>query len=201
MKTKRWIAAFMMTQFVIICFCFSSIEAQTKVALCDIGLIFKSHPEFTQRLASLKQEADQFKATTTQLQQQLIQKAEVLKQYEPGSAEFNQAETKLAQESAAVEVEQRDAMRKLMQREAQLHYDTYLEVTRFISEYCQEQGIQLVLRYNSEDLQANNPQAIMRKVNGSIVYYQSQKNITPIIIQRIGQAKDMANRSQNNVQR
>ncbi len=191
----------MMTQFVIICSCFASIEAQTNVALCDVGLIFKNHPEFTQSLAALKQEADQFKISANQIQQQLIQKAEVLKQYEPGSNEFNQAETRLAQESAAIEVEQRDAMRKLMQREAQLHYDTYIEVTSIISEYCQEQGIQLVLRYNSEEAQPNNPQSIMQAVNGSVIYYQSQKDITPIIIQRIAQAKGSANRGTNNVQR
>ena len=201
MKTKRWIAAFMTTQIVILFSCFASIEAQTKVALCDVGMIFKNHPEFTASLASLKQQADQFKAAANQVQQQLLQKAEILKQYEPGSDEFNQAETKLAQESAAIEVEQRDAMRKLMQNEAQLHYDTYVEVTDVIAEYCQQQGIQLVLRYNSETMQPNNPQAIMQTVNGSVIYHQPQKNITPIIIQRIAQAKGSANQRPNDVQR
>ena len=191
----------MTTQIVILFSCFASIEAQTKVALCDVGMIFKNHPEFTASLASLKQQADQFKAAANQVQQQLLQKAEILKQYEPGSDEFNQAETKLAQESAAIEVEQRDAMRKLMQNEAQLHYDTYVEVTDVIAEYCQQQGIQLVLRYNSETMQPNNPQAIMQTVNGSVIYHQPQKNITPIIIQRIAQAKGSANQRPNDVQR
>ncbi len=191
----------MMTQLIIICTCLASVEAQTNVALCDVGLIFKNHPEFTQKLAALKQEADQFKVTANQVQQQLAQKAEILKQYEPGSAEFNQAETKLAQESAAIEIEQRDTMRKLMQNEAELHYETYVQVTQFIGDYCQENGIQLVLRYNSESTEPNNPQSIMQKVNGSVIYYQNRKDITPIIIQRIVQATGTANRGQNNVQR
>ncbi len=196
MKTKRWIAAVLMTQFVITFLSTETVQAQTKVALCDVGMIFKNHPEFSQKLAALKLEADQFKANATNIQQQLMQKAEVLQQYEPGSAEFNQAETKLAQESAAIEVEQRDAMRKLMQREAQLHYDTYDEVTKIISDYCQEQGIQLVLRFNSEDEGADNPQAIMQKVNGNVVYHRNQNNITATIIQRIAQLKGSASRGQ-----
>ena len=48
----------MMTQFVIFFMCFAAVEAQTKVALCDVGMIFKNHPEFSQKLAGLKQEAD-----------------------------------------------------------------------------------------------------------------------------------------------
>ena len=187
-----------MTQFVIMFLSSETVEAQTKVALCDVGMIFKSHPEFSQNLAALKEEADQFKANATNIQQQLMQKAEVLQQYEPGSTEFNQAETKLAQESAAIEVEQRDVMRKLMQREAQLHYDTYVEVTKFIADYCQEQGIQLVLRFNSQEQEADNPQAIMQKVNGSVVYHRNQNNITATVIQRIAQAKaSTASRGQN----
>lgn len=197
MNTKRWIAAFLMTQFVIMFLSSATVEAQTKVAICDVGMIFKNHPQFSQNLAALKQEADQFKANAASIQQELKQKAEVLQQYEPGSVEFNQAESKLAQESAAIEVEQRDTMRKLMQREAQLHYDTYMEVNNIIAQYCQEQGIQLVLRFNSEEEEADNPQAIMQKVNGSVVYHRNQNNITATIIQRIVQAKgSAASRSQ-----
>ena len=131
----------------------------------------------------------------------MIQKSEILNQYEPGSAEFNQAETQLAQESAAIEVKQRNVMRDLMQREAELHYQTYLEVTNVISQYCQEQGIQLVLRYNSQQMEPSNPQAIMQKVNGNVVFHRNHKDITNMIIQRVAQASGTANRGQNSTQR
>lgn len=197
MKTKRWIATLVMTQLVIVFSCFATADAQTKVALCDVGMIFKNHPEFSQKLAALKDQADQFRANAGQIQQQLMQKAEVLKQYKPGSPEFNEAETKLATESAKIEVEQRDAMRKLMQKEAKLHYDTYVEVSGFISQYCEENGIQLVLRYNSQTESASNPQEVMQKVNGSVVYHRNQNDITATIIQQIAQVKGSASRGQN----
>ncbi len=92
----------MMTQSVIICSCFASIEAQTNVALCDVGLIFKNHPEFTQSLAALKQEAIGSYLSESD-SAAVIQKAEV-KQYEPGSIVIK-SKTRLAQESAAIEVE------------------------------------------------------------------------------------------------
>jgi Skp family chaperone for outer membrane proteins len=191
-KNKRWIAAFFacltITSFANI----SPTMAQTKVAIVDVGMIFKSHPKFSQELAALKQEADQFKTASLQLQQQLIQKAEVLKQYQPGSDEFKNAETKLAQESAAMEVDQRGKMRTLMKQEALLHFKTYTEVNGLIATYCESDGIQLVLRYNSQEMDPKNPSSVMQRVNGSVVYHSQQNDITRQIVARINQLNSTA---------
>ena len=106
----------------------SSATAQTKVAVVDIGLVFKNHPSFSKDLESLKAEADGFKAETQQLQAKLVEEAGVLNNYQPDSPEFHQAETALAQKSAALEVQQRNKLRGLMEREANLHHDTYTQI-------------------------------------------------------------------------
>lgn len=192
MATKRWIAVVLASQLITVLGILNTASAQTRVAIVDIGEIFKSHPQFTQQLESLKQEAEQFKATSLQLQQMLIQKAEVLKQYTPGSAEFKQAEAGLAQESAAMEVDQRDKMRQLMQQEARLHFDTYAAVNKLIEQYCDQRGIQLVLRFNSEQMDPKNPGSIMQRVNGSIIYHEQDKDITSQIIAQLVQQQGSA---------
>lgn len=173
----------------------STTQGQTNVALVDIGMVFKNHPDFATRLAGLKTEAEQLQVGAQESQRQLMQKAEAIKQYKPGTPEFKAKETELAQESVRLEVEQKDVMRKLMQREAKLHYDTYVEVTNFIADYSERQGIQLVLRYNSTGMEKNNPNSIMQQVNGSVVYHQNQRDITSIIIQQLVQAKGTAKNS------
>ncbi|MFK7768706.1 MAG: OmpH family outer membrane protein [Mariniblastus sp.] len=201
MKNKRWIAAFFVC-LTITCFAnLSTSVAQTKVAIVDIGLIFKSHPQFAQQLGALKQEADQFKATSLEQQKALMGRAEVLKQYEPSSVDFKTAETQLAQESAALEVDQRDKMRMLMQKEAQLHFNTYAQVNELISKYCEAGGIQLVLRYNSAQMDPKNPQSVMQRVNGSVVYHNQQNDITPELIARIAQMSGTANNAGNAARR
>lgn len=193
MKDKRWIAAFFaclaVTTFVNI----SPTVAQTKVGIVDIGLVFKNHSSFVQKLAALKQEAEQFKALSLQEQQQLVRKAEVLKQYKPGSDDFKTAESNLAQESAAMEVDQRNKIRDLTQREAQLHFATYNEVKGMISEYCDSQGIQLILRYNSQTMDPKVPASVMQRVNGSVVYHNPTNDITPQLIARLNQLNGTAN--------
>lgn len=160
----------------------SSADAQTRVSVIDVGEVFKSHPTFPDKLKALKGEAEQFKQASLQLRQQMMKKAEVLQQYKPGSDEFKQAESELAKESASLEVEQRNQMRTLMEREAKLHFQAYQQVESAISSYCEPREIQLVLRHNSLEMKQGDPGSIMRKVNGSIVFYQPNRDITAAVI-------------------
>jgi Skp family chaperone for outer membrane proteins len=111
----------------------------------------------------------------------------------PGSQEFRNTESKLAQESAAMEVEQRDKMRSLMQAEARLHYQTYSEINSMIARYCESIGVHLVLRYNSQQMDRKNPNSVMQRINGSVVYHDQQNDITPQIVARISQLNGTAN--------
>ncbi len=163
--------------------------AQTSVALIDIGKVFKSHPVFGQQLQALKTEAEQFKAETQQLQQALQIEAQGLQGLEPSSAEFKAEETRLAQKSAAKEVEQRGVMRELMKREARLHFDTYNEVKQVIANHCEKAGVRMVLRYNSAAMDESDPAVIMQKVNGSVVFHTNQKDITQDVVTQIVQLK------------
>jgi len=163
----------------------TTVQAQTNVALVDIGKIFKSHPVFGQQLEGLRQDAEQFKAQTQQLKQALVQEAQGLQEYEPTSPEYKAEETRLAQKSAAKEVEQRNKMRDLMKMEAQLHFDTYNEIKAMIAEYAQKQGVRMVMRYNSQEIDPAVPASIMQKVNSSIVFHTNQKDITQEIVGQI----------------
>lgn len=166
----------------------NSANAQTKVAVVDIGLVFKNHPSFSKDLEALKAEADGFKAETQQLQAKLMEEAGVLKNYQPDSAEFRQAETGLAQKSAALEVQQRNKLRGLMEREAKLHHDTYMQIKSAISTYCEQRAIQLVIRHDSAEMDPNQPATIMQKVNSKIVFHRPNNEITQQIVAMVSQA-------------
>ena len=196
MKTMRWIAP------AIICLTFllgpiSESFGQTKVALIDIGLVFKNHPDFSNQLKGLREQAEAFRVETQQIQQGFNQKTAVLEQFNKDSSEYRTKEAELAQESAKLEVDARNRMREMLTQEAVLHFDTYVEVSDIISKYCADNGIQLVLRYNSEAMDQKNPESIMQRVNGSVVYHDASKDITQTIVQRILQTKTAANPTGN----
>lgn len=192
MNVTRWTATTVICHLILSFVFACNLQAQTKVALIDIGLIFKNHPEFSNSLSQLKGQADQFKAEAQQLQQQLMRKAEGLAQYEKDSEEYRDQEALLAKESATMEVDQRTKMRDLLKQEAQVHFDTYVEISGVISQYCEEYGIQLVLRFNSEEMNPKDPKTVMQQVNGGVIHYAKSADITNEIIKRIAQAKGQA---------
>ena len=139
-------------------------------------------------------EADGFKAETQQLQAKLVEEAGVLNNYQPDSPEFHQAETALAQKSAALEVQQRNKLRGLMEREANLHHDTYTQIKNAISTYCEQRAIQLVIRHDSAKMDPNQPATIMQKVNSKIVFHRPGNEITQQIVAMVSQAGDAQRR-------
>ncbi|MGI9495075.1 MAG: OmpH family outer membrane protein [Mariniblastus sp.] len=188
MNNKRRIATFLTVLTVTALINLSSTSAQQKVAIVDIPLIFKSHVNFEQQLNGLKIEAEKFKEASMAAQKTLMDKARLLEQsFQPGTPDFKREETALAQQAAKMEVDQKDTMRELMRREAQLHYQTYLTVTGVIEQYCELNQIRLVLKFDRGEIDSTNPRSVMQKVNGNVIYYLPQNDITDIVIARVNQ--------------
>ncbi|MFM7740649.1 MAG: OmpH family outer membrane protein [Planctomycetota bacterium] len=171
-----------------------SLQAQTSVALLDIAVVFENHPAFKSRLAQLKQDADGLQTAVLQQRQALIKEQENLRLlYQPGSQEFKDKEKELALKVTKLEIDSNDKMRDLMVQEAKLHFEIYSEVSRLVDEYCNQFDIRLVLRFNSAAVQPDKPESVMQQVNGAIVYYNPNRDITAAIVQRVAQVRGAAN--------
>ena len=191
MDIKRWIAVSVASLAITALFSINAANAQTKVAIVDVGSIFKQHPTFAGQLEALKGKADGFKAQAMQAQQALAAKAQSLQDLKPDSDDFRTKQTELAKEAAALQVEQNNLMQKLMEREAMLHFETYQQVNALISAYCDDRGIQLVLRYNNQDMDLAQPGSVMQRVNSSVVYNDPNNDITKAIVgQLVATAKN-----------
>jgi|694.fasta_scaffold94275_1 Skp family chaperone for outer membrane proteins len=171
-----------------------SLQAQTSVALLDMAVVFENHPAFKSRLAQLKQDADGLQTAVLQQRQALIKEQENLRLlYQPGSQEFKDKEKELALKVTQLEIDSNDKMRDLMVQEAKLHFEIYSEVNRLVDEYCNQFDIRLVLRFNSATVQPDKPESVMQQVNGAIVYYNPNRDITAAIVQRVAQVRGAAN--------
>ena len=191
MDIKRWVVVSIASLAITTLFSINAANAQTKVAIVDVGTIFKQHPLFSGQLKALKLQADGFKGQAMQAQQALASKAQALQDLKPDSDDFRSKQTELAKEAAALQVEQNGLMQKLMEREAMLHFETYQQVNALISQYCDERNIQLVLRYNNQEMDLEQPGTVMQRVNSSVVYHDPKNDITQAIIgQLVATAKN-----------
>jgi hypothetical protein len=145
-------------------------------------------------LAQLKQDADGLQTAVLQQRQALIKEQENLRLlYQPGSQDFKDKEKELALKVTQLEIDSNDKMRDLMVQEAKLHFEIYSEVNRLVDEYCNQFDIRLVLRFNSATIQPDKPESVMQQVNGAIVYYNPNRDITAAIVQRVAQVRGAAN--------
>ena len=182
MNIKRWIAVSFASLAITALFSINAANAQTKVAIVDVGAIFKQHTSFAGQLEALKKQADGFKAEALKAQQALAQGAQVLQDLKPDSSDFRAKQTELAQKAAALQVEQNGLMQKLMHKEAMLHFETYQQVNALISQYCDDRGIQLVLRYSDQEMDLAQPGSVMQRVNSSVIYHDPHNDITQAIV-------------------
>ena len=188
MNIKRWIAVSFASLAITALFSINAASAQTKVAIVDVGAIFKQHTSFAAALEALKNQADGFKAEALKAQQSLAQGAQVLQTLKPDSDDFRAKQTELAQKAAALQVEQNGVMQKLMEKEAMLHHETYQQVNELISKYCDARGIQLVLRYSNQEMDLAKPGSVMQRVNSSVVYHNPNYDITQAIVGQLSVA-------------
>ena len=187
MNIKRWIAVSFASLAITALFSINAANAQTKVAIVDVGAICKQHTSFAKQLEALKAQADGFKAEALRAQQALSESAQGLQvHFKPDTDDFRAKQTELAQKAAALQVEQNSLMQKLMEKEAMLHFETYQQVNALISQYCDDRGIQLVLRYNNQEMDLAQPGSVMQRVNSSVIYHDPNNDITQAIVGQLG---------------
>ncbi len=176
------------------CLVTTQLSAQTSVCVVDVAKVFESHPGFKAELENLKQQAEQYKFELQQRAQQLQARSEELKNYKVGSPEYKQLESELATASANLEVDRRNKTREFVETEAQLHFNTYLNVTEVIGSLCEQRGYRMALRFNSTQMSADDPASIMQTVNEYVIFHQPRVDITQDVIQTIASKSQMSSR-------
>ncbi len=164
----------------------SGTASAQELYLLDIGKVFKLHTRFNQQMELMKKEVEGYKAKMQRDQQGLQLQAEKLKTLPSDSVEFKTLESQLARAAADMQVDQQLKSKEFAVREAQLYYETYVDVSNKVARFCQANNISIVMRYNSEIANSTNTDrpSVLQKVNGSVVY-QKSRDLTDYIVKQV----------------
>ena len=80
-----------------------------------------------------------------------------------------------------------------LQREARVYYNVYAEVVKEVEYFAQRQGIDLVVRFNSGQIDPQDRKSVLEGVNRAVVY-QRHLNITSHILNRLNGPTSTAGR-------
>jgi Skp family chaperone for outer membrane proteins len=157
------------------------------VAVLDVAMVFKNNADFDQKLKSIKAEAEAFKGKIQGKQEGIRQRAQSVMALEVGTPERNQQEAKIEQEQAALRTEARQIEGELLKREAKIYYDAYVEMQQVVTRIATQNGITLVLRFDSAPINPNNRPEVIKGVNRAVVYHR-QLDLTKLVIKELGTA-------------
>ena len=139
------------------------------VAVVDISAIFKRHVRFKTTMDQMKKEMEGIETELKADRQKIAEQEQQRTQFNAGSAEYKQLDEEIARQMAEFQLKMGKLRKDFLEREAKVYYQTYLEVVDAVKYYAERQSIGLVLRFNSEPVDANRREEVLREINKPVV--------------------------------
>lgn len=156
-----------------------------QIAVVDLNKIFKEHAKFLSMKDDMKRDVDQAESEVKAMRDEIQKLAQVLEERKPGSPDYKELESQLASRQAQLQAKVQLLKKDFMMQEAKIYHQIYREVNDEIRSYADRMGITLVLRISDEQIDDNDPQAVLEELKKSVVHHHPTVNITPVILQAI----------------
>jgi Skp family chaperone for outer membrane proteins len=154
----------------------------TNIALLDVSYIFKNHPRFKSMMYEMKADVDGAESKVTKERDTIRKLVEQLDSYHKGSPDYNAMEKEIAQKQADLTVQVQLQRNEFLAREAKIYFTVYKEIEQEVDYYCQNKGIDLVLRFNGDPADVDKPDSVLSFINKPVVYYDKSRDITKPIL-------------------
>lgn len=159
--------------------------AGPNIALLDVSYLFKNHARFKGMMEDMKADVQTAENQVKAERDAITKLAERLGEFRKGTQEYQQSEEQLARRQADLAVRVNLQKGEFMQREAKIYYTVYQEIGQATDYYCKQNGVDMVLRFNGEKVDTDQPQSVLTYINKPVVWYQERLDITPNILQEL----------------
>lgn len=154
-----------------------------RVAVVDVAKIFKENAAIRQEVEAIENELKAFQGEITAERERLQQTAAKLKQLKVGTPDYAALEEQLASMDSKLRLKVNRKRQELADAEAKIYYKNYQKIAAAVEKIASYNKIDLVLRYNSEDMQLEKAESVIRGVMKTIVYHSNELDMTPIVMQ------------------
>ena len=156
--------------------------AGANIALLDVSYIFKNHPRFKQMMDEMKTDVEAAESSVTKERDTIRKLVEQLDTYHKGSPDYNAMEKEIAEREANLSVKVQLQRKEFLGREAKIYLTVYKEIEDEVKYYCQNKGIDIVLRFNGDPADVDKPDSVLSFINKPVVYYDANRDITKPIL-------------------
>ena len=159
-------------------------NAGTAVAVIDVNFIFKNHERFKQKMDDIKKDIEGFETHLRDERNKIQAKTEELKSLPSGSPQYKLLEEAIASMHTTLSLKTGRKRKEILEREAKVYFNSYQEIEERVSLFADRFGIGLVLRFNSEPMDATSRESVLQGINRAVVF-QRNLNITNMVLEEL----------------
>jgi Skp family chaperone for outer membrane proteins len=166
--------------------------AGPRLALLDVSRIFKSHARFKGMMEDMKGDVERAELQVKTEREKITKLAEGLSGFNKGTADYKQMEEELAKRQADLAVQVQLQKNEFLRREAKIYHNVYQEIWQVTDYFCKQNRIDMVLRFNGEQVDVDQPQSVLTFINKPVVWYDRGLDITDAILQELNRTAPAA---------
>ncbi|MDA1048972.1 MAG: OmpH family outer membrane protein [Planctomycetota bacterium] len=155
----------------------------TNVAVIDVGYIFKNAARFKQSMDDIKNDDEKFKQEILAKQEAMQAGVQNLQKIPKGSPEYQILEEQLAGDQTKLRLDMARKQKDRIEQEAKVYFNAYRELEDHINRFATTYGIDIVLRFNAEDMDPSQPESVLNGINRFVVYQRDLDITVPILDQ------------------
>jgi Skp family chaperone for outer membrane proteins len=149
-----------------------------KVGLIDMAHVFKHYKKFEFLREDLKDEVTAIETKAKEIQTQGLALQQQLRAMQEGSPDFAKIEQEIGKKQVEFESFRKSGQRELLKKEAAIYLAVYNETSEAVKKYADYFKYTLVIRFNRDELDSDNPQALLSGMNRQVVYHRGEDDIT-----------------------
>jgi Skp family chaperone for outer membrane proteins len=158
------------------------------IALLDVSYIFKKHARFNASMEEMKGDVERAEAQIKADQDAIKTLTEKLERYRKGTPDYKSLSEEITKRRADMSVNIQLQKEEFLQQEAKIYYNVYQEIQQEVNYYAAANGIGMVLRFNGDPVDVAKPETVIRGINGPVVWYAKELDITPVILEHLNRA-------------
>jgi outer membrane protein len=157
--------------------------AGARVALLDVGRIFKNHQRFKGMMEDMKADVERAEANVKAQKEAITKKVERLQELNKGTPDYKALEEELTKNQADLQVMVTLQKNEFLQKEAKIYHSVYNEILQATDYFCKQNRVDIVLKFNNDKVDAERPDSVLTWINKPVVWYATDLDITDAILQ------------------
>lgn len=156
-----------------------------RIAVVDVAKIFKEHPGIKAQVEAVENNLKQYDEELKGKREQLKAEAAKLKSFEVGSPTYSQQEERVASMESKLRLDMARKRKELADAEAKIYYDNYQLIKGVVKDIANYYKFNLVIRHNSEPMNEEKGDSVVRGVMNNVVYHDPTIDITVGVMQEL----------------